>query len=137
MKLTMSLWAKMHAAILHQVRSTLNWDMPIQQWQTLCEIAANPGIDGPTLKKNLNMTAGSLSRNIQVLSKFRYKNRYKGTEELRGYDLITIEIDAYETRSRTYRLNKKGEQLMKEVFSTVEKFNLSIDDKKGGNRVAL
>lgn len=122
---TMATWASIHSHILQKVRENINWDLPVQQWQVLCEVAANPGINSSELKNRLNMTGGSLSRNIKMLSRF-YDQK---TAKQKGYDLIEAQIDPYERRSRIYFLTTKGQKAMMDIFKAAKAFNLDIISK--------
>ena len=121
----MATWASIHSHILQKVRENINWDLPVQQWQVLCEVAANPGINSSELKNRLNMTGGSLSRNIKMLSRF-YDQK---TAKQKGYDLIEAQIDPYERRSRIYFLTTKGQKAMMNIFKDAKAFNLDIINK--------
>lgn len=122
-------WAQIQSNILQKVRENIYHDMPVQQFQILCEIAANPGISGVEIRKKMDIPGGSLSRNLKQLSKHMYKDRYSGKTEPRGYDLLDIQIDPYETRARVYRLNAKGKALMKEILGGVIKHSMSMEGR--------
>lgn len=121
--MNLATWAGIHSRVLNIVREEVNPDLPVQQWQVLCEIVNAPGIGSADLKNRLNMTGGSLTRNIKMLSQF-YDRR---TEETKGYDLIEAHIDTFERRARVYYLTSKGQQTMQRVYNRVQKLQKSTE----------
>jgi len=94
------------------IRETVGVDVPIQQVLILLLVGErksdNP-ITMPEVGLKLQMTQGSVSRNIRMLS--RFADTAKGT--FRGYDLISAAPDLFERRRLALRLTPKGEEVIK------------------------
>lgn len=119
--MNISMWTLEHNQLLQKIRDTINTnDIPMQQWQVFCLVAAKPGVGSQELRQVLNMTGGSLSRHIKQLSTY-YKKDKAGNDVQHGYNMIKPEVDPYERRNLIYYPTEKGKKIHQEIFNHWQK----------------
>lgn len=95
--------------VLAFIRQRISPDMPCQQLALFLSVALEDGITMADLGKRLEMSQGSVSKNVRMLS------RYLESGQLRGYDLVKAEQDLAERRRFVVNLTPKGREVAKQI----------------------
>lgn len=97
-------------AVLNEFRK-LDKDIPVQTVLTFLTIAAQPGLGGRELAKELDISESAASRNLNALTQL---NRFKEP----GFDVITYGPDiVVDSRKSVANLNANGQRLLKRVLN--------------------
>ena len=106
----------------------LKKDMPSQTISIFLYIAIHSeknAIPFIEIQKKLNMAQSSVSRNINFLSKYSYRNkieknkRVEGLIRIQGLDLVNTFEDPMERRRKLVELNKKGKDFYNSILKII------------------
>ena len=93
-------------------------DMPLS-WAELLLLVAERGDEGITTKEiyeTLNMSQGIASRTVKLMSTYYDKQ----TEQVDGYDLLSIHQDMVYRHRQRVRLTPKGWDIMNSAVASLE-----------------
>jgi len=100
------------------LREELGPDFPSQYMTVFFDIAAHPESSISEIGGRLEMTTSSVSRAVAALSTWSWTKK-------KGQGLVEKTIDPYESRRKNVKLSMHGEDLLRRLVSTVEKYEAS------------